>query len=233
MREIEGLEGDPTSEVLTSPVGNAKVTSEYGADRTNCAVCSDSHAGTDFGVATGTNVESTAAGTVVRSGWSSSYGNVIIVDHGQQAGGTDNVYTLYAHLSTRDVAVGAEVTVGQVLGQSGNTGNSTGAHLHYEVIVSPAADALTTAFYSDNRTRNRTELPVLLNGNVQTVQNETVLAASVAVENNSNQSQIVKKHSEDQQKKEGSWWSDVKNNWSQFWNDLSREVNNPYNWMPR
>jgi RHS repeat-associated protein len=191
MREIEGLEGQPTT-VLESPVGDAPVTSEYGADRSDCDVCSDTHAGTDFGVASGTSVQSTAPGTVVRSAYSSSYGNVVIVDHGVQNGGTDHVYTLYAHLSNRTLSVGDNVPTGGEVGKSGSTGHSTGPHLHYEVIVSDPEEALTSSFYSDDRTRNRSELPVLLNGTESIVEECVENNASAVAQGTSAQSEVVK-----------------------------------------
>lgn len=91
------------------------------------------HGGMDFGVPTGTSVQSANAGTVVASedlrgnqnGGYRSYGRYVVVDHG-------GVSTLYAHLSNRNVRVGQRVGSGSVIGLSGNTGNSTGPHLHFE-----------------------------------------------------------------------------------------------------
>jgi|GEM_PF-5763668 len=121
-------------EVLDSPVGNARISSQF-LDRRTCAECSPTHGGTDYSVPVGTDVQATAAGTVVRSWFSNSYGNVVVVDHGASADNPgEHVYTLYAHGSERPVAQGTAVNAGDVVLRSGNTGNSTGPHLHYEVI---------------------------------------------------------------------------------------------------
>ncbi len=84
----------------------------------------------DLAAAVGTPIKAAGAGEVIvskSSGWNGGYGNYIVIRH---AGG---VQTLYAHLSRTDVGVGASVAVGQVIGGMGNTGRSTGSHLHFEV----------------------------------------------------------------------------------------------------
>lgn len=87
------------------------------------------HAGIDIGAGYGAPVRSAAAGTVVTAGTISGYGNAVVVDHG---GG---LATLYGHLSRIGVRTGAQVGAGQTIGAVGNTGNSTGPHLHFEVRV--------------------------------------------------------------------------------------------------
>lgn len=85
------------------------------------------HNGLDFGIVVGTPVEATMDGKVVHAGWNNQgYGNLVIVDNGTYK-------TYYAHLSSIPVAVGDSVTAGTTIGLSGNTGNSTGPHLHYEI----------------------------------------------------------------------------------------------------
>ena len=85
------------------------------------------HTALDFGVPVGTNVQSTMAGKVTYAGWNNEgYGNLVIVENGDYR-------TYYAHLSNIPVKVGQTVKSGEVIGYSGNTGNSTGPHLHYEV----------------------------------------------------------------------------------------------------
>lgn len=86
------------------------------------------HSGIDFGAASGDDVYTTADGTVVSVGKDASHGNNIVVSHGQ------GLKTWYMHLSKIVVAEGDKVTKGQKIGLVGNTGRSTGAHLHYEVI---------------------------------------------------------------------------------------------------
>lgn len=85
------------------------------------------HKGLDIGVAYGTDVKCTAAGKVIFAGEKGGYGNCVIVSHGN---GLD---TLYGHLSEILVKANDKVQVGQVIAKSGNTGRSTGPHLHYEV----------------------------------------------------------------------------------------------------
>lgn len=85
------------------------------------------HTGIDLRATTGTKVYAANGGTVTTSGYSSAWGNYIIINHG---GGYT---TLYAHLSRRNVSKGATVKQGDVIGLSGNTGYSTGPHLHFEI----------------------------------------------------------------------------------------------------
>ncbi|MCR8546952.1 DUF5930 domain-containing protein [Salipiger sp. P9] len=87
------------------------------------------HAGTDFAAPHGTPIYSTADGVVVHAGWSSGYGRLIKIKH------EFGIETRYAHLSKIRVEVGQRVSRGQRIGDMGNTGRSTGTHLHYEVRV--------------------------------------------------------------------------------------------------
>ena len=92
------------------------------------------HAGCDAGTPVGTPVYAANAGVVVVSkGGSSGYGNYIIIDHG---GGKT---TVYAHLSERLVSVGTVVAKDQLIAKSGNTGRSTGPHLHFEIRINGTA----------------------------------------------------------------------------------------------
>jgi murein DD-endopeptidase MepM/ murein hydrolase activator NlpD len=86
------------------------------------------HEGLDFVAEVGTPIVATAAGTVSRSAWDGSYGNVVEITH------IEGFITRYAHLSKRLVEVGQKVQRGDTIAQLGNTGRSTGPHLHYEVI---------------------------------------------------------------------------------------------------
>jgi LysM repeat protein len=89
------------------------------------------HTGVDYMANVGTPVMAAASGKVViiSSGWSGGYGNQIVIDHG---GGRA---TRYAHLSRFNVSSGETVSKGQIVAYSGNTGRSTGPHLHFELII--------------------------------------------------------------------------------------------------
>ena len=87
------------------------------------------HEGMDFSANIGTPVYATGNGVVTKAGWQSGYGKIIKIDHGY------GYETWYAHLNDMDVRVGQKVVRGQVIGEVGNTGKSTGPHLHYEVHV--------------------------------------------------------------------------------------------------
>ena len=88
------------------------------------------HPGIDLASPTGSPVYAADAGLVIFAGWSDlGYGNTIVIDHG------NGYKTLYAHLSQVSQYCGAKVKAGQVVGLSGNTGNSFGPHLHFEVRV--------------------------------------------------------------------------------------------------
>ena len=85
------------------------------------------HSGIDIAAATGTDVKAAAAGTVKQAYFNSSYGNMVLIDNG---GG---INTLYAHNSRLLVKAGDKVKKGQVIAKSGNSGDSTGPHCHFEV----------------------------------------------------------------------------------------------------
>lgn len=97
------------------------ITQKYGE-----TITSSFHTGIDYGTPIGTNILASADGTVCFAGWDKTgYGNFVILNHG-------NVATAYAHLSVVSVALGQKVKQGEKIGESGNTGNSTGPHLHFE-----------------------------------------------------------------------------------------------------
>ena len=85
------------------------------------------HPGIDFKGSRGDAVKSTADGIVIIAGWFQGYGKCVRIRH------KNNLETLYGHLSRVNVKVGQMVNTGQVVGQVGSTGHSTGNHLHYEV----------------------------------------------------------------------------------------------------
>ena len=85
------------------------------------------HDGIDIPAPSGTPILAAKSGQVVTSGWHDSYGNYVVVDHG------NGNSTLYAHMSARSVSEGQMVSQGQEVGKVGTTGSSNGNHLHYEV----------------------------------------------------------------------------------------------------
>ena len=87
------------------------------------------HKGLDIGNNTGTPISTTASGVVIFAGWHGGYGRKLVIYHGF------GYTTVYAHLYKMNVEVGDEVEKGEVIAAMGNTGNSTGPHLHYEVLV--------------------------------------------------------------------------------------------------
>ena len=91
------------------------------------------HEGIDIAVGTGTPVRAAGAGTVIYAGWLGGYGNLVVVDHG---GGLS---TAYAHNSSFASSLGQAVSAGEVVAYSGNTGNSSGPHVHFEVRVNGSA----------------------------------------------------------------------------------------------
>jgi murein DD-endopeptidase MepM/ murein hydrolase activator NlpD len=86
------------------------------------------HKGLDLAAPEGTPVRAALGGEVVYAGYDGSYGNTVVIRHG------DGLQTRYAHLEATDVKRGDLVTQEQVLGKVGSTGHSTGPHLHFEVI---------------------------------------------------------------------------------------------------
>ena len=110
------------------PVSSHYITSTFGGRASPGGIGSTNHKGIDIGrVGYTTEIHAAKAGTVIVSQYSSSYGNYVVVSHG--SGNT----TLYAHMSSRKVSVGAYVNQGDVLGITGSTGHSTGPHLHFEI----------------------------------------------------------------------------------------------------
>jgi murein DD-endopeptidase MepM/ murein hydrolase activator NlpD len=87
------------------------------------------HEGIDLAVGSGTPVVAAAAGTVVVAGWMGGYGNLVVIDHG------NGIATAYGHNTSVTVGVGQQVAQGQLISYSGNTGHSTGPHVHFEVRV--------------------------------------------------------------------------------------------------
>lgn len=87
------------------------------------------HSGVDIGAPMGTPVKAAADGVVVQAGYNGGYGRCVLIDH------SNGYQTLYGHLSKIDAIEGQEIRQGETLGLVGNSGHTTGTHLHYEVRI--------------------------------------------------------------------------------------------------
>ena len=114
---------------LIRPVSGT-ITSRFGA---GSSIRRSSHTGLDIAAPTGTTVVAAASGTVTFSGYKGSYGNMLVISHG------NGVQTYYAHCSKLYVSSGTQVSQGQKIASVGSTGNSTGPHLHLEIRVNGVA----------------------------------------------------------------------------------------------
>ncbi|MFD9879860.1 M23 family metallopeptidase [Streptomyces alboflavus] len=115
------------------PVDNYRLSASFGLGGSMWA---SKHSGQDFAVPVGTVVKAVHAGTVVKAGGNGAgdgpaYGNAVVIKH---ANGT---FSQYAHLSKVEVRPGQAITTGQRIALSGNTGNSSGPHLHFEIRTTP------------------------------------------------------------------------------------------------
>ncbi|WP_419868645.1 peptidoglycan DD-metalloendopeptidase family protein [Chryseobacterium sp. CT-SW4] len=129
VREVKVMVTPKPAASSASPKTASNTTSQP-AEKNNAPAEADQmqfHKGLDIAVAYGSDVVATAAGTVIFSGQKGGYGNCVIVSHG------NGLATLYGHLSELEVKANDKVKVGQVIAKSGNSGRSTGPHLHYEV----------------------------------------------------------------------------------------------------
>ena len=91
------------------------------------------HTGLDIAAATGTKIKAAAGGTVTFSGYKGSFGYMVVINHG------NGIETYYAHCSKLYVSAGQKVNQGDVIAAVGNTGNSTGPHLHLEIRINGVA----------------------------------------------------------------------------------------------
>ena len=105
--------------------GHTYISCNFGDDD---AYGNSGHRGTDIPAPEGTPILAAHSGTVIISGWNNSYGNQVLLDNGA------GLSTRYAHMTQTAVTAGATVTAGQVIGYVGNPGDSTGFHLHFEVM---------------------------------------------------------------------------------------------------
>ena len=129
----EGVEDPTTQSVLKGLIWPSKaryITSPFGPRNTGIAGASRDHKGVDIGAAYYTDIYAAQSGKVIQAGWNGTYGYSVQIAH--DAG----VATVYAHMwTTPFVKVGQYVEKGQVIGECGSTGVSSGPHIHYEVRV--------------------------------------------------------------------------------------------------
>ncbi len=118
-----GTKPSVTTGELKYPVYGANLTSNYGYR------WGGFHTGIDLADPVGTPIYAADGGTVIFSSYKGSYGNLVIIDHG------NGMTTYYAHCSSNLVSVGEQVNQGDLIAKMGSTGNSTGSHLHFEVRI--------------------------------------------------------------------------------------------------
>ena len=111
------------------PISGGRQSSGFGRRNAPTKGASTYHKGIDWATPTGTAVMASSAGTVVKAGWGSGYGYVVYIDH------ADGRQTRYGHLSKILVSQGQTVSQGQKIALSGNTGVSTGPHVHFEILI--------------------------------------------------------------------------------------------------
>lgn len=114
---------------LIRPI-SGKITSRFGV---RSSIRSGAHTGLDIAASKGTPIKAAASGTVTYAGYKGSYGNLVVISHG------NGVQTYYGHCNSLSVSVGQSVVAGQVIATVGSTGNSTGPHLHLEIRVNGVA----------------------------------------------------------------------------------------------
>ncbi|HTU15775.1 MAG TPA: peptidoglycan DD-metalloendopeptidase family protein [Solirubrobacterales bacterium] len=127
-----GPMSSPSAAGLIWPVSGT-VTSGFGGRSSPGGVGSTYHEGLDIAVSEGTPIRAAKGGTVIMASYNGGYGNYTCIDHGS------GLSTCYAHQSQLGVSSGQSVDQGQVIGYSGNTGASTGPHLHFEVRINGSA----------------------------------------------------------------------------------------------
>ncbi len=111
------------------PISGGRLTSNFGRRSRPTRGASSYHKGIDWATPVGTAVMASSAGTVAKAGWGSGYGYVVYINH------ADGRQTRYGHLSKVLVSQGQSVSQGQKIALSGNTGVSTGPHVHFEILI--------------------------------------------------------------------------------------------------
>ena len=135
-QEVQGIQNIQNENInnknfgkILWPVKSGKITSKFGNRNHPVLKSVKFHRGVDIAVSLGTPVYAGIRGIVTFAGKRGNYGNLVEIE------GSDGIKVRYAHLSKIDVVVGQRVSDGEKVAETGNTGMSTGPHLHYEIIV--------------------------------------------------------------------------------------------------
>ena len=117
--------------LMKTPINGARLSSGFGMRKHPIKGFSAMHKGVDFGAPTGTPIFAAGDGVIEKVGWINGYGRYILIRH------NSTYKTAYAHMSgwAKGIRRGARVYQGQIIGYVGSTGNSTGPHLHYEILI--------------------------------------------------------------------------------------------------
>ena len=126
--QVENIESKGFGKILW-PVKYGKITSKFGNRNHPVLKSVKFHRGVDIAVSIGTPVYSGIKGRVTFAGRKGNYGNLVEIE------GNDGIKVRYAHLNSIDVVTGQKVSDGEKVAETGNTGMSTGPHLHYEIII--------------------------------------------------------------------------------------------------
>ena len=126
--QIENIKSEGFGKILW-PVKYGKITSKFGNRNHPVLKSVKFHRGVDIAVSIGTPVYSGIKGRVTFAGRKGNYGNLVEIE------GNDGIKVRYAHLNSIDVVTGQKVSDGEKVAETGNTGMSTGPHLHYEIII--------------------------------------------------------------------------------------------------
>ncbi len=125
----EIMRGTKIPPTYIKPIYGGRMTSGFGPRKRPTRGASSYHKGIDWATPVGTAVYASCGGTVAKAGWGSGYGYVVYINH------PDGRQTRYGHLSKVLVSAGQTVSQGQKIALSGNTGVSTGPHIHFEILV--------------------------------------------------------------------------------------------------
>lgn len=121
--------GTITPPTYIKPLSGGRISSYFGRRSISLAGASRYHLGVDWATPVGTTVVASCGGRVAKAGWASGYGYVVYINH------SDGRQTRYAHLSRVLVSVGQTVVQGERIAYSGNTGRSSGPHVHFEILI--------------------------------------------------------------------------------------------------